>query len=147
MLPDLIRWDPVRELVAMRGDMDRLFSRVASGQSTLPRHWSPTADVIEQDDQILITAELPGVKDEDIEITVQDGMLRIAGERLLEDEVSDDGYHRVERSYGRFERTFPLPPGVKEEDISAGVAYGVLKIRIPKPTATEPRRIAVGSEA
>jgi HSP20 family protein len=147
MLPDLIRWDPVRELAAMRADMDRLFSRVGSEQSALPRHWSPTTDVIEQDDQILITAELPGVKDEDIEITVRDGMLRIAGERRLEDEVSDDRYHRVERSYGRFERTFPLPPGVKEEDISAGVAYGVLRIRIPKPTATEPRRIAVGSEA
>jgi HSP20 family protein len=147
MQSDLIRWDPVRELAAMRADMDRLFSRVGSEESVLPRHWSPTADVIEKDDEILITAELPGVKDEDIEITVRDGMLRIAGERRLEDEVSDDRYHRVERSYGRFERTFPLPPGVKEEDISAAVAYGVLRIRIPKPTATEPRRIAVGSEA
>jgi HSP20 family protein len=146
-MPALIRWDPVRELAATRMDLERLFSRLADGESHLPRRWSPTVDVFEQDDHIVITAELPGVKDDDIDITVQDGMLRIAGERRLEEEVSEDRYHRIERSYGRFERVFPLPPGVKEEDISASVAYGVLRVRVPKPSAAEPKKVAVTSEA
>lgn len=144
-MPSLIRWDPFRELAAVRTDLDRLFSRIGDGESRLPRQWSPTTDVIEQDDHILITAELPGVKDEDIDITVEDGMLRISGERRLEDEVSEDRFHRIERSYGKFERMFPLPPGVNEDDISASVAYGVLRVRIPKATTAEPKRIAVSS--
>jgi HSP20 family protein len=99
--------------------------------------------VVEGEDEIVITAELPGVKDEDIRITVQDGVLRIAGERRLEQDVSTERYRRIERAYGDFERRFTLPPGVDESDISAGVAYGVLKITIPKPRAAEPRVIAI----
>jgi HSP20 family protein len=83
------------------------------------------------------------VKDEDVEITVHDGVLRIAGERRLQEEVTEEHAYRLERSYGSFERRFPLPPGVKEDDITAGIAYGVLKITIPKQTAAEPRKIAL----
>jgi HSP20 family protein len=129
----------------IRREFERLLAPLAGGlESNLPTRWAPTADVIESGDAIVITAELPGVKDEDVEITVHDGVLRIAGERRLQEEVTDDHAYRLERSYGAFERRFPLPPGVKEDDITAGVAYGVLKITIPKATATEPRRIALG---
>lgn len=144
MLTDLIRWDPFRDLASVRADLDRLIARVPAGpESTLPRRWSPASDVIETADAIVITAELPGVKDEDVHITFQDGMLRIAGERKLQEEVKEDRFYRFERSYGSFERTFPLPPGVKEDDITAGIAYGVLKITIPKPAVPEPKRIAI----
>jgi HSP20 family protein len=145
MLPDLIRWDPFRDLESLRSDIDRAMARAGSA-GTLPRRWSPASDVVETDDAIVITAELPGVKDEDVHITVQDGVLRISGERQLEHEVSEDRYHRLERSYGGFARSFALPPGVSEDDITAGVAYGVLKIMIPKPVAKEPRVIAINPE-
>jgi len=139
------RWDPFADLLPMRREIERLLAPPAAmPASNLPQRWAPTADVIESGDAIVITAELPGVKDEDVEITVQDGVLRIAGERRLQEEVADDHTYRLERSYGGFERRFPLPPDVKEEDITAGIAYGVLKITIPKATATEPRRIALG---
>ncbi|HMN97850.1 MAG TPA: Hsp20/alpha crystallin family protein [Miltoncostaeaceae bacterium] len=139
------RWDPFADLLPMRREFERLLAPFQGGvASNLPTRWAPTADVIESDDAIVITAELPGVKDEDVEITVHDGVLRIAGERRLQEEVSDERAYRLERSYGAFERRFPLPPGVKEEDITAGIAYGVLKITIPKASAAEPRRIALG---
>lgn len=142
MLTDIIRWDPLREFGSLRSEMDRLFARSGAGP-TLPQRWSPASDVVETDDAIVITAELPGVKDEDVHITVQNGILRISGERHLEEEVSEDRFYRLERSYGGFERTFALPPGVSEDDISAGVAYGVLKITVPKPVAPEPRVVAI----
>ena len=147
MLTDLMRWDPFRDLASLQADLDRLIAGAPAGpESTLPRRWSPASDVIETDDAIVVTAEFPGVKDEDVHITVQDGVLRIAGERKLQEEVKEDRFYRVERSYGSFERAFPLPRGVKEDDITAGIAYGVLKITIPKPAAPEPKRIAINPE-
>jgi HSP20 family protein len=147
MLTDLIRWDPFGDLPSLRADLDRLIARApAAPESSLPRRWSPASDVIETDDAIVITAELPGVKDEDVHITVQDGVLRIVGERKLQEEVEEDRFYRLERSYGGFERTFPLPRGVKEDDITASIAYGVLKLTIPKPAAPEPKRIAINPE-
>ena len=91
----------------------------------------------------MITAELPGVTDDDIHITVQNGGLRITGERAVQDDVSEEHSYRIERSYGTFERAFALPPGVSEDDISARVAYGVLKITIPKPAVPSPKVIAI----
>jgi len=146
MLTDLVRWEPIADLDSLRADIDRLFARSGAVRSPLGGRWRPTSDVVEGEDEIVITAELPGVKDEDIRITVQDGVLRIAGERRLEEDVSTDRYRRIERSYGDFERRFTLPPGVHEDDISAGVAYGVLKITIPKPRAAEPKVIAINPE-
>lgn len=141
----LTPWDPFADLLPMRREFERLMAPFTQGAgSNLPTRWAPTADMIESADAVVITAELPGVKDEDVEITVHDGVLRIAGERRLQEEITDDHAYRLERSYGAFERRFPLPPGVKEDDITAGIAYGVLKITIPKPTAAEPRRIALG---
>lgn len=145
MTREIVRWDPFREMLGVRSEIDRLMGALAQARpsSTLPTRWAPSADVIERDGEIVITAELPGVADEDVEITVDEGVLRISGTRELSEEVDEDRYHRIERSYGGFERTFALPPGVDEDAISAGIAYGVLKIVIPKPAAGEPRRIAI----
>lgn len=142
MSSDIARWDPLRELSAMRAEMERMMAR-AAGSGTLPRRWSPVSDVIETEDALVITAELPGVKDEDVHITVHDGVLRVSGHRALEEEAHEDRFHRIERSYGDFERTFVLPRGVREDEIHAGVAYGVLKVTVPKPAGAEPRVIAV----
>ncbi len=144
MLTDIIRWDPMGDVASMRAEFSRLMGQAGAG-STLPQRWSPSSDVIELDDAIVITAELPGVKDEDIHITVQNGVLRISGERRLEEEIHQQRFHRLERTYGGFERRFTLPPGVSEDEIHAGVAYGVLKITIPKVAAPEPRVVEVGS--
>ena len=145
MFTDLVRWDPLRQMPSLRQEFDRMLQAAGEG-SRLPSRWAPTADVIEHDDEFVITAELPGVKDEDLDVRVEHGMLVVAGERRLEDEVSDERFHRIERSYGGFERRFPLPQGTREEDIHASIAYGVLRVRIPKPAAPEPRKISVSSE-
>jgi HSP20 family protein len=143
MLSDIIRWDPLGDVGSLRAEIDRLVGQAATG--ALPHRWAPSSDIIEGEDGIVITAELPGVKDEDIHITVQNGVLRISGERRLEEEINQQRFHRLERTYGGFERRFTLPQGIREEDIHAGVAYGVLKITIPKASAPEPRVVAVGS--
>jgi HSP20 family protein len=144
---EIVRWDPFREVMGLRSDIDRLMGALAGPmpRGTLPTRWAPSADVIERDDEIVITAELPGVRDEDVEITVDEGVLRIAGARELSEEVDEERYHRIERSYGGFERTFSLPAGVDPDAIRAGIAYGVLKVTIPKPAAASPRRVAVGT--
>jgi HSP20 family protein len=144
---DLITWDPFREVGALRREMDRLMSRL---EATEPRQldgpWTPTSDIVETDDAFVVTAELPGVSDEDIEIAVQDGYLTIRGSREREHQVSEERYHRLERSYGDFMRGFRIPEGVNEDEISAGVAYGVLKITMPKgDVASSARRIPVSA--
>ncbi|WP_217914187.1 Hsp20/alpha crystallin family protein [Miltoncostaea marina] len=143
MIGDIVRWDPFREMASLRDEMDRALARMRGGAAGAGPPWTPVSDVHESGDAIVITAELPGVKDEDIDISVQDGMLAISGERRLAEDVTEDGYRHVERSYGGFRRTFRLPDGAREEDISAATSYGVLKITIPKPAAGSPRRIPV----
>lgn len=133
---DVMRWDPFQELERLRGELTR-----AGGAASAP--WTPVSDVLETPDGYVITAELPGVRDEDIEITTRGGVLTIRGERHLEDEVSRDRYHRLERSYGAFERSFRLPEGVPLDAIHAGVAYGVLRVTVPKPVEPEARTIPV----
>jgi HSP20 family protein len=143
----MVRWDPFSELPAMRREMDRLLTRQGEGRSAAQAPWLPVSDVIEKEDAFVITVELPGVKDEDIDISVADGFLTIRGTRSLEETESTDRLHRIERSYGGFERSFRLPQGVEDDDIHAGVAYGVLKVTVPKRAVPEPRRIAVNDEA
>ncbi len=138
MITDLMRWDPFRDLATLREEMARA---TPTGIAGAP--WRPVCDVIDAGDGIVITAELPGVKDEDVEISVHDGLLTIRGERRLEDEVREDRVHRLERSYGAFARSFRLPEGVREEDIHASVAYGVLRITIPTAAPRAPRRVPV----
>lgn len=129
--------NPLRQLAALVDDMDRRGATPASAP------WSPVSDVIERPEEIVITAELPGVKDEDVHVHVGEGMVTVSGERKLEEEISDDHYRRIERSYGHFERRFPLPRGVSEDEVTAQVAYGVLRIAIPKPSSGGGRRVTV----
>ena len=99
--------------------------------------------LVETDDSIMITAELPGCKDEDVEVLVRDRLLTIRGTRTMQECSETEHYRRVERSYGDFERSFRLPEGVTEGDIHAKVAYGVLQVKIALPRASETARIPV----
>ena len=140
----LVRWEP-RSVVDLRGEIDQLFDRFwrRSGETDgLPTAaWHPTVDVAERDDAYVITADLPGMNREDISVKVTDNALTLSGQR--KSEMSDEKAHRVERSYGRFSRSFALPSAVKDGGISAEYKNGVLTVTLPKAAGTEPRQIAV----
>jgi HSP20 family protein len=105
--------------------------------------WNPVVDVYDNDDIIVIKAELPGIDKEGIEIDVKDRVLTLKGERSSESEVKDDNYYRRERSFGKFERAFNLPADVDPDKIKADYKDGVLKIDIPKPEEKKPRQITI----
>jgi HSP20 family protein len=120
----------MRERVAGRAARDGINARTAAVVDAGPT-WTPISDVIECDDAIVITAELPGVRDDDVVISIEDTVLRIRGERRPDEATGEVRFYRLERSHGRFERTFALPEGIREADVSARVALGVLTITIP----------------
>ncbi|HEU4620228.1 MAG TPA: Hsp20/alpha crystallin family protein [Gammaproteobacteria bacterium] len=137
---NLIPWSPFREL-------DQLLSRYARngfgsmGEGNL--QWRPTADITENDKEYLIKVDLPEVKKDDIEISVENGVLTLSGERKVEKSAGDEKEHRRETFYGRFERSFALPEDVDQEKISAECRDGVLKVHLPKSEAKKPRSIQV----
>jgi HSP20 family protein len=127
-------------------ELGRLFDALVSdmnGGST--RRWVPPMDLIEQDDVFVLRADLPGMSEEDVSIEFENGVLTISGERRLAHERTERGWHRLERSFGSFSRTLSLPDGIDPESIAATFDRGVLEVRVPKPEATKPRRIAIGA--
>ena len=140
---NLIRWDPVKELEDMSERLNRMFARPVTrrdnGKETLTvADWVPTVDIEEGKQDYHITAELPGLKKEDVKITVQEGVLTLQGERKQEKEEQGKRFHRVERSYGAFVRSFALPDAVDEAKVSAEFKDGVLNIRLPKSERAKP---------
>jgi len=143
---NLVTWDPYRE----PGSMDR-FTRLFGGAS--PRRdrdeeislgaWIPPVDIMEEKDRILMTAELPGFKENEIEIQMEGGVLTIRGERRSEAEREGRKYHRVERVYGQFIRSFTLPNNVDRERIKASFDRGLLRIEMPKSEEAKPRQIKI----
>ena len=138
----LVRWNPVRELASMEVDrLNRMFSEFYGG---FDRAWVPAVDVYENDDhEFVLKAELPAVKREDIAITYDDGVLTLKGERKSEVETSRDTYHRVERQYGSFMRSFTLPATVDAARIQASYKDGVLTIRVPQREEAKPKQIEI----
>ncbi|MDH3226254.1 MAG: Hsp20/alpha crystallin family protein, partial [Thermoleophilia bacterium] len=123
-MSSLVRFDPFRDIGAVRDEMDRVFGR-AFGER-LARTWTPALDVLETTNEIILKAEVPGLKAEDIEVEFDDNVLTISGERAFEETSEDGSYHRVERAYGTFSRSVTLPRGIKANDVSADVTDGVL---------------------
>ncbi|HET8566557.1 MAG TPA: Hsp20/alpha crystallin family protein [Solirubrobacterales bacterium] len=145
----LVKWDPARELDAFQTDMNRLFDSfigrregAAYGPS---RRWIPPMDLVETEDRLVLRADLPGVDRDEIEIEVKDGVLTVSGERKAQHEDKREGYHRVERSFGRFSRSLELPKGIDPQSVSAHFDKGVLEVRMPKPEERKPTRIEIGS--
>ena len=148
----LVKWDPTRELDLLQGDMNRLFDtffqgRGLGGGNGVSRRWVPPMDLAETDDEFVLRADLPGLDKDDLEIEVKDNVLTISGERQAEHEDRKEGYHRVERSFGRFSRSLDLPEGIDASQVSADFERGVLEVRIPKPEERQPTRIEIGGKA
>ncbi len=141
----LVRWSPVRDVLAVRDEMSRLldesFGRAYRPDG--PEAWEPVVDIEEQPDKYTVRAELPGMRLEDIKITLKDNQLVIRGEKRREEEKKDSTYHRVERVYGQFERAFRLSRAVQSDKIEAIYRDGVLEVSIPKADEAKPREIPV----
>ncbi len=147
----LMRWDPFGEMLRMQRDMDRIFGRMGMtadrdrGVSAVA--WMPKIDVRQKGDDIVVHAELPGVKPEDVDVEVTDGVLTIKGERKAEEQREGEGWLVRESSYGSFERSMVLPEGVDPNSISADFEDGVLVLHVPKALeAAKPKttKIALG---
>ncbi len=144
----LIRWEPARELQSLQQEMNRLFGTVFDSQAgenggSFVRRWIPPMDLVEEDDEFVLRADLPGLDEEDVQIELDDRVLTISGERRSEHEGRKDGYYRVERASGRFSRSLTLPEGIDPESIRAAFHKGVLEVRIPKPEERKPRRVQI----
>jgi len=143
----LIRWTPGRDIVGIQGEMNRLFDdffgvpRKADERERL--HWTPRVNIEEVKDRFEITAELPGLKKNDVKIEVKDRVLTFTGEKKVENENKDHTVYLFERAYGRFCRTFTLPDNVDAEKIEAEFTDGLLKIDIPKTEEAKPKEIEV----
>ena len=123
-------------------EIDRVFDAFF-GQSETARRWVPPVDLVEAEDHFVLKADLPGLTEGDVNIEVQDNALTISGERKAEHEQREKGWYRIERSFGRFNRSLTLPDGVDPDRIQASFRDGVLEVRIPKPEQRKPRRIAI----
>jgi HSP20 family protein len=137
------------EMDTLRREMDRLFenflpARGEDDQTT--QVWAPRADISENDDAFFISMDLPGIRPDDIEVTFEDGMLKVSGERHSQHEEDAGQYHRIERSYGRFFRSFRFGNNADQEQIDANFEDGVLTVRVSKREASKPRRIEVSRQ-
>lgn len=140
------KYDPFRELRGLQDEMNRLFltnyarpddREIARGA------WSPNVDIFENKDQLVLEAELPGLKPEDVNVSIENNVLTIHGERRFEKRDEGDNFHRVERAYGSFTRSFTLPPTVSSENVNAMFDNGVLRLTLAKREEAKPRRIEI----
>jgi HSP20 family protein len=147
----IVRNDPFRDLFTLQDQLFRTFGSAyrnrGEEEQAVTATWSPLVDVFEDADGITLKAELPEVNASDVEIQVEGNTLTLKGERQLEREDKRDSYHRIERTYGAFSRTFTLPNTVDVEHISAESKDGVLRIHLPKKAETKPRQIKVAVSA
>jgi HSP20 family protein len=139
----LVHYKPVNLFDQFNDEMNRYFSSMRSTAANQEHDWTPAVDIHEEDSRYMLTADIPGVNRNDVEITLEDGVLTVKGERKSETEVAEEGYRRRERIYGTFVRQFNLPDTVDTANISAKAEDGVLKIEIPKQEKPQPKKIAV----
>jgi HSP20 family protein len=147
----LVRWEPARELNSLQQEMNRLFSTFfdsptgtgATGPNGVARRWIPAMDLVESDEHFILTADLPGLAEEDIKLEFEGDVLTLSGERKVDQEQHRDGYYRLERATGAFSRSLTLPEGVDVDGVTATFDKGVLEVRIPKPEQRKPRRVAI----
>lgn len=143
-----VRWNPLREMERMQREFDRLFngsrSRLGrSEESMTATEWSPSVDITEDDNEFVVKAELPEVKKDDVKVTLEQDVLTIRGERRAEKEEKHKKYHRVERSYGSFERSFTLPEATDAGKITSEFKDGVLTVHLPKNPSARPKAIEI----
>ena len=144
----LVRWNPLRDMMTIRNEMNRLVNGFLRGGNGDERgwwtgSWMPAVDVYENDQALTLKAELPGFSKDDVHVELKDNLLTLKGERKRELDVKDQQYHRVERAYGAFQRSFVLPVLVDAEKAEATFKDGVLELKLPKVEEAKPKRISV----
>jgi HSP20 family protein len=139
------RWDPFQDLLAIQDEMNQVFGRARQGQGG--RVWAPALDISERKEAYVVTVEVPGINPDDLDITLEDGLLTIQGERHFTDDAADQNFHRVERRYGSFRRAITLPAHVMADEVEASFEDGVLRILVPKAEEAKPKRIQVNPGA
>ena len=147
----IVRWDPFRDLATLQERMNRMFDESHRGVArsgaedwALGGSWAPVVDIYEHEGSIVLKAELPGIDPKDVDVRLENNLLTLSGERKLDNEVKQDSYHRVERAYGSFTRSFTLPTVVDQEKIKADYKDGVLKVTLPKREEAKPKQISIG---
>ena len=143
----LIRWTPFKDLLTIQDEMNRLFheyfTRAPEKMEGDNYPWIPVVDIFETEDEIKVVAEIPGIKKDDVKISLQDNVLTLKGEKKQEKEEKDKNFHRVERSYGSFQRSFSLPAAVQADKVKANYKDGILTITLPKVEEAKPKEIAI----
>lgn len=145
----LIRWEPAREISSLQQEMNRLFSTFfdapagGGAASGGVRRWVPAMDLVETDDHFVLRADLPGLSEADVDLSLEENVLTLKGERKVEHESKGEGFYRVERATGAFSRSLTLPEGVDGDAITATFDKGVLEVRIPKPEQRKPRKLQI----
>ena len=147
----LVRWQPAQgffpRMWDIQNEINRVFNNVmapfSSEEGELRGAWTPSADIAETENELVVSADLPGVNKEDIKVNVQNNVLTFSGERKQETKSEENNYHRLERSYGFFSRSFTLPATVKTDAIKAAYKDGVLRLTLPKAEEAKPRQIVV----
>jgi len=145
----IIKYDPFRELRSLQDEMNRLFlSNYSRGseEGFTSGAWSPKVDIFENKENLVIEAELPGMKREDVDVSIENNVLTLHGERKFEKKDNGDNYHRVERSYGSFTRSFTLPQTVTAEGATADFKNGILRVQLLKREETKARKIEIAGE-
>ena len=147
---NFVRWNPLNEMSLLQNQMNRLFDTTLHGwpgDSNGTTQWTPAADIYEAENELVVNLDLPGVDPKMVDIQVQNNVLTIRGERQFEDKQNKDNFHRVERSYGPFARSFTLSTAVDADKIRASYKSGVLSITLPKAEAAKPKRIQIAVSA
>jgi len=150
MMP-IVKWDPLRNIAALQDRINKVFDETFRDgdppeNSVSICAWRPAVDIYETENGIIIKAELPGVRKEDISVEVKDNILTLKGERIQEKEVIQEKYFRRERCFGTFHRSFTMQDVVNPDKIKAGFKDGVLEVEVPKPEAEKPKQIKVNIE-
>jgi len=143
----LVRWEPVGELNSLQQEMNRLFSTFfdtpTAGNGVTARRWIPAMDLVETEDHYVLTADLPGLSQEDINLEFEGDVLTLSGERRSEHAERKEGFYRLERATGAFSRSLTLPEGIDADAVQATFDKGVLEVRIPKPEQRKPRKVSI----
>ena len=142
----VVRWSPLTELASLQNDMARMAdtffgARPGNGGSS---SWLPAVDVTETDEELVLSFDLPGLKEDEIAIELEDNVLTVSGQRERKHERKGDNYFRWERRFGQFARSIALPAGVSENEINATYENGVLEVHVPKPEEHKPKKIQIG---
>jgi len=144
------RWNPLNEMNLLQSQMNRLFDTALQGwpgESNTTATWTPPVDIYETENDLTVNLDLPGVDPKQVDVSVENNVLTIRGERHFAEKQHQENFHRVERSYGTFARSFTLSRSVDSEKIRANYQAGVLTITLPKAEAAKPRRIQIAAAA